>query len=82
MTIQVPAVVYKANGGRKACGRHFSDVLNHREFAVKNDTEVPNGVDRIRDDRAESEIRVELSMLGEVGSETEPYQLRFVWVEL
>ena len=57
-------------------------MLSHRELAVKNDTEVQNGVDRLHDDRAEAEIRVELHKLGEVGSGTEPYQLRFVWVEL
>ena len=56
--------------------------MRHRELAVKNDTEVPNGVDRLHDDRAEAEIRVELTKLGEVGSGTEPYQPRFVWVEL
>ena len=66
----------------KACGRYFSDVLSHRELAVKNNTEVQNGVDRLHDDRAEAGIRVELPKLGEVGSGTEPYQLRFVWVEL
>ena len=60
----------------------MSDVLNHRELAVKNNTDVPIGVDRLHNDRAEAEIRVELPKLGEVGSGTEPYQLRFVWVEL
>ena len=57
-------------------------MLSHRELAVKNDTEVPNRVDRLHDDRAEAEIRVELPKVGEVVSGTEPYQLRFVWVEL
>ena len=65
----------------KACERYFSDVLSHRELAVKNNTEIPKGVDRLHDDRAEAEIRVELPKLGEVCSGTEPYQLRFVWVE-
>ena len=33
----------------------FSDVLSHRELAVKNNTEVSNGVDRLHDGRAEAE---------------------------
>ena len=82
MTSQVPAVVYEANGGGKACGRYFPDMLSHRELAVKNNTDVPIGVDRLHDDRAEAENRIELPNLGEVGSGTEPYQLSFVWVEL
>ena len=53
-------------------------MLSHRELAVKNDTEVPNGVNRLHDDGAEAEIRVELPKLGEVGSGTEPYQVSFV----
>ena len=76
MTSQVPAVVYEADGGGKSMWTIFSDVLSHRELAVKNDTEVPNGVDRLHDDRAEAEIRVELPKLGEVGSGTESYQLQ------
>ena len=82
MTSQVPAVVYDADGGGKSMWTIFSDVLSHRELAVKNDTEVPDGADRLHDDRAEAEIRVELLKLGDVCSGTEPYQLRFVWVEL
>ena len=82
MTSQVPAVVYEADGGGKSMWTIVSDVLSHRELAVKNNTEVQNGVNKLHDDRAEAEIRVGLPKLGEVGSGTEPYQLRFVWVEL